>query len=122
MNYQKYLEWIVRILGSIVGVIVLALLIAGLVPVPTDALPSPDDYGAGALSVDPSVTGLLREFPQLTGMSNNPASPEKEKLGRLLFFDPILSEENDIACATCHHPDLGYTDGLPRAIGAGDQE
>jgi len=40
-------------------------------------------------------------------------------LGRLLFFDPVLSKNNDMSCSTCHHPDLGFSDGRPTAMGAG---
>lgn len=43
----------------------------------------------------------------------------REELGRLLFWDPLLSGERDIACATCHHPDFASADGLPLAIGVG---
>lgn len=32
-------------------------------------------------------------------------------LGRALFFDPILSRDSTIACATCHRPDRAFTDG-----------
>ena len=42
-------------------------------------------------------------------------------LGRLLFWDPILSGEKDVACATCHHPDFGYADGRQLPIGVGGQ-
>lgn len=42
-----------------------------------------------------------------------------EELGRLLFWDPILSGEKDISCATCHHPDFGYADGRALPIGVG---
>jgi cytochrome c peroxidase len=38
-------------------------------------------------------------------------------LGRLLFWDPILSGQKDVACATCHHPSFGYSDGLDLSIG-----
>ena len=48
---------------------------------------------------------------------NNAASPEKVALGRLLFWDPILSGERDVACATCHHPAHGYADGRPLPVG-----
>jgi parallel beta-helix repeat protein len=44
---------------------------------------------------------------------------ERAELGRLLFFDPILSGANDISCATCHHPDLGFTDGRGLSMGKG---
>ena len=42
-------------------------------------------------------------------------------LGRLLFWDPILSGEKDVACATCHHPDFGYSDGRQLPIGVGGE-
>lgn len=44
-------------------------------------------------------------------------TPERVALGRLLFWDPILSGDKDVACATCHHPSFGYADGLDLAIG-----
>jgi len=47
--------------------------------------------------------------------------PESEltRLGRDLFFDPILSGDQNIACATCHHPEFAMTDGRVLPIGAG---
>lgn len=51
--------------------------------------------------------------------ATNPYSEEKETLGELLFFDPILSGNKDVACATCHHPDLGWADARPFSIGVG---
>ena len=44
--------------------------------------------------------------------------PEAE-LGQLLFYDPILSGNKEVACATCHHPRLGTSDGLSLGIGDG---
>jgi cytochrome c peroxidase len=44
-------------------------------------------------------------------------NPEEVELGRLLFFDPLLSKDNTISCASCHHPDLGFGDSLGRSIG-----
>jgi len=43
-------------------------------------------------------------------------------LGRYLFFDPVLSADGSVSCASCHHPDRGFSDGLPRSIGIGGQE
>jgi cytochrome c peroxidase len=40
-----------------------------------------------------------------------------KSLGKLLFYDPILSGNRDVACATCHHPDFAYTDGRDLSIG-----
>ena len=51
--------------------------------------------------------------------ADNPYTLEKENLGRLLYWDPILSGTNDVACVSCHHPDLGYADGLDFSKGVG---
>ncbi|WP_299531937.1 cytochrome c peroxidase [Ulvibacterium sp.] len=48
----------------------------------------------------------------------NPMTPEKVELGRLLFYDPILSGNKDVACATCHHPNTGYAEFLDISMGA----
>lgn len=50
--------------------------------------------------------------------ADNPTTPERVALGRLLFWDPILSGQKDVACATCHHPAFGYSDGRDLSIGA----
>jgi cytochrome c peroxidase len=46
---------------------------------------------------------------------DNPYTPAKAKLGKQLFFDKRLSGGNDISCAGCHDPDLGWEDGKPVA-------
>lgn len=51
------------------------------------------------------------DFPQL--------DTETVALGRKLFFDPILSGNDNIACATCHHPALGTGDAMSLSIGEG---
>ena len=43
------------------------------------------------------------------------------ELGQLLFYDPILSGNQNISCATCHHPDFGTGDGLSLGIGEGGE-
>lgn len=53
--------------------------------------------------------------------SDNPANNAKVALGRLLFWDPVLSGEKDVACATCHHPEFGYGDGRQLSIGVAGQ-
>lgn len=40
-------------------------------------------------------------------------------LGQKLFYDPVLSGNKTIACATCHHPSLGTSDGMSLSIGDG---
>ncbi|TXG38460.1 cytochrome-c peroxidase [Seonamhaeicola maritimus] len=53
--------------------------------------------------------------------NNNPTTKEKVDLGRLLFFDPILSGNKDVACATCHHPKNGYAEFRDISIGVNGQ-
>ena len=62
---------------------------------------------------------LRRSYPAMPIRGNNPVSAEKEELGRLLYFDPILSGDNTISCAHCHHPDLGFTDNRALSMGRG---
>ena len=50
---------------------------------------------------------------------DNAYTPERERLGRSLFFDPRLSGSGWISCATCHNPGLSWADGLPLALGDG---
>ena len=47
--------------------------------------------------------------------------PEKAKIGQLLFYDKILSGNRNISCGTCHHHDLGGSDGLSLGIGEGGE-
>jgi cytochrome c peroxidase len=49
-------------------------------------------------------------------------TPQQIDLGRYLFFDPVLSKDGSISCASCHHPDQGFSDDLPRSIGMGGEE
>jgi cytochrome c peroxidase len=44
-------------------------------------------------------------------------TPEKVALGRRLFHDPRLSGDGTVSCASCHQPELAYTDGRSRAVG-----
>lgn len=63
--------------------------------------------GAGPLP-DPVNDADFHQFP-----------PELVSLGRDLFFDPILSGNQNIACATCHHPSLGTADAMSLSVGEG---
>ncbi len=49
------------------------------------------------------------------------AEPEMDRvsLGQLLFYDPILSGNQNISCATCHHPRFGTADGVSLSLGEG---
>lgn len=68
------------------------------------------------------VEGLnLEPLPKVQHPENNQPNPAKKELGRLLFWDPILSGGKEVSCATCHHPKHGYADGLSQSIGVGGE-
>jgi cytochrome c peroxidase len=48
---------------------------------------------------------------------DNPSTPARVALGRILFWDPILSGDRDTACGTCHHPRFGYAENRDLSIG-----
>lgn len=70
---------------------------------------SPNNKGVGGLR-----TGL----PEI----RDGFSPQEIDLGRYLFFDPVLSRDGTISCASCHDPKKGFSDGLPTSIGSGNHK
>ena len=54
-----------------------------------------------------------------TELDFRPADAKLIELGRLLFFDKVISGNRNISCATCHHPRFGTSDGLSLGIGEG---
>jgi cytochrome c peroxidase len=54
--------------------------------------------------------------------ADNPMTNEKIELGRMLFFDKRLSQDNTIACASCHLAKFGFTDGKPVSTGIRGQK
>ncbi|WP_224490154.1 cytochrome-c peroxidase [Robertkochia flava] len=66
---------------------------------------SPNNKGVGGLQ-----TGL----PEI----RDGFTPQEIDLGRYLFFDPVLSGDGTISCASCHDPGKGFSDGLATSIGA----
>jgi cytochrome c peroxidase len=71
-------------------------------------------------NIDPGVEfHELGALPPVAIPAKNPLSKEKVTLGRDLFFDPRLSGSGEIACASCHDPDLAWGDGRTVAFGHG---
>lgn len=60
------------------------------------------------------------EFPApVTDDAFRPVDADKVALGRLLFWDPILSGNRNISCGTCHQPKFGTGDGMALGLGEG---
>jgi cytochrome c peroxidase len=78
------------------------------------------------LGPEEELTAFIRANYQLQATpdkipypDNNQPNDQRIALGRLVFFDPILSGDGDVACATCHHPAFAWGDGIPVSIGMG---
>src|SRR6185369_7776057 len=65
--------------------------------------PSPEPFIVTA----PENLGKTVPFP-----TKNPFTREGVLLGRTLFYDPTLSANNRISCASCHQPEKAFSDGL----------
>lgn len=55
--------------------------------------------------------------PPAQALAAAPPVSAEARLGARLFFDPKLSGDGTISCATCHQPDKGFSDGVPVAVG-----
>ena len=53
---------------------------------------------------------------------DNPYSPAKWELGRALYYDPRLSSDGTVSCASCHSPKMAFTDNLPVSAGIRGQK
>jgi len=76
-----------------------------------------------ATSCRPAADGdwdwdLPAHFPPPRVPADNPMSAAKVELGRHLFYDRRLSENQTQACATCHRQELAFTDGRTTAVGS----
>ena len=70
-----------------------------------EPVPIPMDTLQANLDISKIPVGLDRERPV---PKDNPLTTEKVSLGRKLFFDPILSGDNTVSCASCHQPAHGF--------------
>lgn len=67
---------------------------------------------------DQVVVGLFATLPDVPPIpEDNPMTPEKIELGKMLYFEPRLSASGIISCHTCHNLSLGGTDRLPTSLG-----
>jgi len=75
-----------------------------------DTLPSSTDAQLQELMHDANLSAVTAPQPE---------DPALVELGRALFFDKILSGNENISCATCHHPSAATGDALPVSLGEG---
>ena len=56
-------------------------------------------------------------FPKLKVPDDNPITEYKIELGKMLFFDKMMSRDSSISCASCHNPKYAFTDQLKKSRG-----
>lgn len=77
----------------------------------------------GGWTNDPIPSGpYIFEYPanfgnRINEPDDNPTTKQGVYLGRLLFYEPLLSANNKISCASCHKQELAFTDGLAFSTG-----
>jgi len=110
-----------RIRVFIISVFFMLLVAFGALYRPTDALSRPPDQAVmpiGKVLQIPVPLGL----PPLVIPADNPPTLETVALGRRLYYDPTLSADNSISCASCHSPQSGFTDVHPASLGVGGKK
>lgn len=80
-------------------------------------LDAPDAHKAMEIAIPLGLNELEGRIP-----AGNPMTRAKVELGRQLYFDPRLSKDNTVSCATCHNPELGFTDRAPVSTGINGQK
>ncbi|MCE5974104.1 cytochrome-c peroxidase [Sinirhodobacter sp. WL0062] len=74
-------------------------------------------FGAAWLA---ATSAVAQDLPRaVTDDDYAPVNRAEAELGQLLFFDPILSGNRNISCASCHHPRFATSDGLSLGLGEG---
>jgi cytochrome c peroxidase len=92
-------------------------------PTPFDYLWKPSD--AQKVKDEPLTVTMPNGFQPLAAKINvpvaNPITKGKYELGRQLYFDPRVSLDGTVSCATCHNPAKGWTDNMAVSIGINGQ-
>jgi len=78
-------------------------------PLPKDVLRAADLTGEGRLGLGDAIPGV----------EQTPLALARLRLGRRLFFDPILSSDRTVSCASCHEPERGFASREARPLGVG---
>jgi cytochrome c peroxidase len=78
---------------------------------------APEQKKTNSKSIPDDITVLSALPIEVPYPPDNPITENKAALGKLLFYDPILSGNKDVACASCHHPEYGFGESLEISIG-----
>lgn len=99
-----------------IGSFFLSLLLIAILSCKKDPI---DDGNLSSIDYAPTPHNIVlpSHFPQLEIPADNPLTKEGIWLGRQLFYDPILSLDSTMSCASCHLPEYSFTDILATSKG-----
>jgi cytochrome c peroxidase len=97
------------------GLVGLTLVVIGALPLAERAIAQ--EGGDPAQAARQSFEPLSKEAPT----AEHPQTPEQVNLGRMLFFDPRISDDGTGSCVRCHQPALYGADALPKSLGLHDK-
>jgi len=69
----------------------------------------------------PQLMEIPKGFPEVTYPEGNEFTKDRWELGKKLFFDPIMSVDSTISCASCHKPELAFSDDVALSKGVSDR-
>ncbi|MEL6973053.1 MAG: cytochrome c peroxidase [Bacteroidota bacterium] len=69
----------------------------------------------------PALMEVPAGFPEVLAPDGNAFTQERWQLGKRLFFDPAMSVDATVSCASCHEPALAFSDGRVTSIGVEDR-
>lgn len=78
------------------------------------------DIPLDAIAYNPELYSLVKPnvgFQEILQPEYNKATLDGVALGRKLFYDPILSKDGTMSCASCHLPEMSFSDGLAVSVG-----
>ena len=106
--------------GLAIGLSIVAVIVSLPFILPEKPIPHYDDETLREMALSRNILPVPTDDAALMKAVDNPDNPmsrEKIALGKKLFFDPILSKDQTMNCASCHILEQGGDDNLPTAIG-----
>jgi cytochrome c peroxidase len=98
-----------------------ALIVFAFLYRPVDAYSHPPDTAPMPIGKVVQIKPPLG-LPPVPVPVDNPLTVETIALGRQLYYDPIISADKTISCASCHGPQMGFADTHPVSLGVGGKK
>lgn len=112
----------IRVLVFAVFLVLLILFAIFYKPVAAESRPVDNSTVAVMPAGKPIQIKAPLGLPPVPIPADNPPTAETIALGRKLYYDPILSSDQTISCASCHGPQMGFTDTHPVSLGVGGKK